>query len=431
MREKVIAVDCLARVEGEGALFLRFEGDEVREVELRIFEPPRFFEAFLRGRSCLEAPDITARICGICPVAYQMSACAAIESALGLSLPPELLALRRLLYCGEWIESHGLHMVMLHAPDFLGYPDAITMARDHGQQVRDGLRVKKAGNAIVSLLGGREIHPINVKIGGFYSLPQRDDLLRLADELEACRALAEGLVRWMASFEMPALQRDYSFVALRPAEVYPFIEGPIGRSTGASIPVEAWHEHFAEEHVAHSNALHARTREGGNYLTGPLARFALNFERLPPGLRALCAELGLRPPVQNPFRSLLVRGVELLFALEEGARLARGVALPREPAVPVRMRAGVGYGATEAPRGLLMHRYALDEQGIILDATIVPPTSQNQLCIEEDLRALGPALLRMDDAAATARAEQAIRNYDPCISCATHFLTLRKEPWTG
>ncbi|MCB9758369.1 MAG: Ni/Fe hydrogenase subunit alpha [Alphaproteobacteria bacterium] len=425
---RTIQVDMLARVEGEGALTLHYRGDTVEEVELRIFEPPRFFEAFLAGRRYTEAPDITARICGICPVAYQMSACQAMEDALGVEIPHELQQLRRMLYCGEWIESHTLHMVMLHAPDFLGFPDAMTMAREHGQQVRDGLRVKKAGNRIVSLLGGREIHPVNVRVGGFYKLPSPKDLRALAVELEACRGLAEGLVRWMAGFDFPALERDWPLVALAPSDGrYPFMAHPIGISDGTRLAARDWGAHFEEHHAPYTNALHARRRlDGRPYLCGPLARFALNFDALPAEHQRLALDLGLAPPVRNPFKSLLVRGVEVVFALDEAAEIARRWAGAEAPAVPVTPRAGTGHGATEAPRGLLYHRYVLDDEGLIVEADIVPPTSQNQLAIEDDLRALGPRLAALDDAPATLLAEQAIRNYDPCISCATHFLTLKR-----
>jgi len=203
MAVKKIKVDYLARVEGEGALHVTLKDGAVRDVELRIFEPPRFFEAFLRGRAFGEAPDITARICGICPVAYQMSAVHAMEDALGVAVDGPLRALRRLLYCGEWIESHGLHIYLLHAPDFLGYESAIAMARDHQAEVERGLQLKKVGNEIVQLVGGREIHPINVRVGGFYRTPARRELAPLAERLKWARDAALETVRWVAGFEFP------------------------------------------------------------------------------------------------------------------------------------------------------------------------------------------------------------------------------------
>src|SRR5258707_14234623 len=161
-KPRTIRVEALSRVEGEGGLFVRLKGDAVEDVELRIFEPPRLFEALLRGRSLEEVPDITARICGICPVAYQMSSVHALEAALGVVVSPEIRRLRRLLYCGEWIESHALHVQLLHAPDFLGYDSGIDLARDHPNEVNRGLRLKKHGNQLLEVLGGRAIHPINV-----------------------------------------------------------------------------------------------------------------------------------------------------------------------------------------------------------------------------------------------------------------------------
>ena len=424
---RTIAVDYLARVEGEGSLTIRLKGKEVTEVRLGIFEPPRFFEALLRGRCYLEAPDITSRICGICPVAYLMSACHAMENALGVRVEGQFRALRRLLYAGEWIESHGLHVFLLHAPDFLGYPDAMAMARDHREWVQRGLRIKKAGNAIMELLGGREIHPINVRVGGFYRVPTRGELEILLPELAFCREATAECLRFMAGFSFPELERDYEFVALRHPDEYPFCEGRVVSSRGLDIDVTDYDQHFVEEQVPYSNALHSRIRGRGAYLLGPLARFNLNFDRLYPDVQELAREAGLVPPCKNPFKSLLVRLVEIAQSFDVAIRVISSYESPPAPYVEMPVHAATGKGGTEAPRGFLYHRYRLDEAGTILDAKIVPPTSQNQLSIEEDLLELAPTLAELPHAQAAHRAEQAVRNHDPCISCATHFLTLRIE----
>ena len=426
-RTRTIKVDYLPRVEGEGSLFIRLRQGKEPEVRLSIFEPPRFFEAFLRGRGYSEAPDLTARICGICPVAYLMSACHAMEDALGIRVEGQLRALRRLLYCGEWIESHTLHTFMLHAPDFLGYPDALTMAKFHGPKVELGLRLKRAGNAIVELLGGREIHPINVRVGGFYRVPTRAELDSLLPELRWGKEAAAEAARWMATLSFPELERDYEFVALRHPDEYPFCEGRISSSKGIDVPVREFGAHFAEEHVTHTHALHARVKERGAYLCGPLARFNLNFDRLYPEVQALAREVGLSVPCLNPFKMLLVRMVEVAQAFTDALRIVEAYAPPKEAFVPATPRAGEGHGGTEAPRGMLYHRYRLDESGTILEAQIVPPTSQNQASIEEDLRQMAGELVALPLADATHRAEQAVRNHDPCISCATHFLTLKVD----
>jgi coenzyme F420-reducing hydrogenase alpha subunit len=427
MTSKTIKVDLVARVEGEGALTVRFSGRQLAAVELRIFEPPRFFEGLLRGRAQSEAPDITARICGICPVAYQMSACHAIEDAHGVVLGPALRALRRLLYCGEWIESHVLHMVMLHAPDFLGLPDAVAIARLHPEPVKRALRMKKAGNAILRAVGGREVHPINVRVGGFYRAPTREELAPLLPELRWGRKAARELLDFCAGFRFPEVHRDYELVALHHPQVYPLCEGRIRSSRGLDIGMNEYDAHFVEDQVSHSTALHSSIRGAGHYLCGPLARFHLNFDRLPHSAREAAAAVGIEPPSVNPYKSLLVRGVEVLFAFDEAVRLIEAYERPDPPFVDVPAGPGTGRACTEAPRGLLYHRYRIDEAGLIAEATIVPPTSQNQGVIEDDLRAIAPEFLDLPLEEAKLRAEFAIRNFDPCISCATHFLTLRVE----
>jgi sulfhydrogenase subunit alpha len=423
-----IGADLLARVEGEGGVLVRIEGRKVEEVQLRIFEPPRLFEALLRGRSRMETPDITSRICGICPVAYEMSSCHAIEDAAGVRVDGGLRTLRRLLYCGEWIESHALHVFMLHAPDFLGFESGFAMAREHPEVVRTGLRMKKAGNAIMERLGGRAIHPVNVRVGGFYRVPTRRELETLLPEIEWSLAAMPDVLAWARALPCPDFERDYEFVALRHPDEYPFCEGRLVSNKGLDIAVREYDECFVEEQVSYSTALHSRMRARGAYLCGPLARFNLNFDRLSDAARGAAEALGLAAPCRNPFKSILVRLVEIVQALDEARRTIGAYTPPERPFVDVPERAGTGYGCTEAPRGSLYHRYTVAEDGTILDARIVPPTSQNLKSIEDDLRAIGPSLADMRHADATRRAEQTVRNHDPCISCSTHFVDLRIRP---
>jgi sulfhydrogenase subunit alpha len=424
---KTIRVDYLARVEGEGALYVKIKENKVIDVKLKIFEPPRFFEAFLRGRSFTEAPDITARICGICPIAYQMSSCHAMEDACGVRVDGQLRALRRLIYCGEWIESHVLHVAMLHAPDFLGYESAIHMAKDHPDLVQKALKLKKIGNELVTFLGGREIHPINVRVGGFYKVPTKSELQRLAEDLKWARDAAYDLVRWTGTLEFPDFEQDYEFVALRHPDEYPFNEGRLVSTKGLDIAIREYEEHFVEEHVEHSNALHSVIKGRGNYFVGPLARYNINFDKLPRSVQKAAKDAGLGPVCTNPFKSIIVRSIETLYACEEALRIISEYEMPERPYVEVQPRAGVGCGCTEAPRGILYHRYRIDDTGTILDAKIVPPTSQNQKTIESDLWHFVPKNINLSKEQLTWKCEQAIRNYDPCISCATHFLKVEIE----
>ena len=430
-RTREINVDYLARVEGEGAMYLKLDGDQVKDVRFNIFEPPRFYEAFLRGRAFTEAPDITARICGICPVAYQTSSVNAMEQAAGVTVDPAIRELRRLLYFGEWIESHTLHVFMLHAPDFLGYPSAIEMAADMPDVVTNALRLKKLGNDIMTVVGGREIHPINVRVGGFYRAPTKAELSALVDELVWARDAASEAVDLVAGFDFPDFTMAYEFVALRHPDEYAIVDGRIVSSAGLDIDVTEWRDHFEEIHVEWSNALHSRIKERGRYYLGPMARFAINGDKLTPHAKAAAERAGVRPGESNPFKSIIVRAIEIVLSCEEALAIIDRYQRPEPSFVEVSPHGRVGCGASEAPRGLLFHRYAVDDDGFITDAQIVPPTSQNQAQIEEDLRQFVPGRTHLDDETLQWQLEQAIRNYDPCISCATHFLDLTVERTGG
>jgi coenzyme F420-reducing hydrogenase alpha subunit len=427
--KRTFKVEALSRVEGEGALNVVVEGDQLRQVELNIYEPPRFFEAFLRGREVREVPDIVARICGICPVAYQMSACHALEKTLGLRIPPDIRRLRRLLYCGEWIESHALHIYLLHAPDFLGCESGIALAATNRAAVDKGLRLKKIGNKLLEVLGGRAVHPINVTIGGFYRAPRKAALQELLPDLHWGLQAAMETLHWVAGFDFPDLNLDYEMVCLKHAEEYPLNEGNVVSSGGLNIPVEQYEEHFQERQVSHSTALHSVLMpEEKPYLLGPLARINLCFDQLSATAKREAEKCRFELPCRNNFKSIIARALELIHAFEEAIAIVESYqAEPSPSRVPFEPHAGEGCHATEAPRGLLYHRYQVGDDGLIASARIVPPTSQNQPRIEADLRAYLPRILGGDDAAVTRRCEHLIRNYDPCISCATHFLKLHLD----
>jgi coenzyme F420-reducing hydrogenase alpha subunit len=427
-QDRTYRVDLLTRVEGEGKFTLRMKDGVVTDALLQIFEAPRFFEALVQGRSPQDVIDIVSRICGICPIAYQMSACNALERAFGVVPTPPLRALRRLLYCGEWIESHALHVFLLHAPDFLGYPGAIEMAADHKAVVEQGLRMKKAGNAIVELLGGRSIHPVSARVGGFSKAPRKKAMRALREQLAPALEESVAAVRWMASLPMPSFEQDYVFVALDAGDDYPLEQGETILVSGRDpVALDDWGSAMVEHHVEHSNALSALLADGTPYLCGPQARLHHHAEHLHPLAAEVMREVGLPRTVKNPYLSIVVRGVEIVHALATAIDVIDAYVEPDAPYVEAHPRASIGCGATEAPRGLLWHRYEVGDDGLIVNARIVPPTSQNQARIEADLRGLGPSLVAMDHGAATHLCEQLIRCYDPCISCATHFLDLRIE----
>lgn len=350
--KKIIKVDNLARVEGEGGLLVRVKDDQVSEVKLNIFEPPRFFEAFLVGRTFAETPDITARICGICPFAHMMSSTRAMENGFGIQVDNQIRALRRLVYYGEWIESHALHIFMLHTPDFLNYQDAVQLAKDHPEMVNKGLQLKKTGNMILSILGGREIHPINSKVGGVYRLPEKADLVSLRDQIKRSRDIAYETVKWTSSLPFPDFEQDYEFVALHHPEEYGLLDGRIVSNKGLDIDISQFEDHFLEEHVAHSTSLQAYIKERGAYHVGPMARFNLNFDQLASLARQVAREVGLEPVCSNPFKSIVIRSIETLHACEEALGLIEAYQKPVQPYIEAVPQESLGYGCTEAPRGI-------------------------------------------------------------------------------
>jgi sulfhydrogenase subunit alpha len=420
-----IDVPALARVEGEGGLFIGLRDGQAVEVRLDIYEPPRFFEGFLRDRFLQDVPDITARICGICPVAYQMSSAIALEAALGVQISPEVYALRRLMYCGEYIESHALHMFMLQAPDLFGRESVLELAASEPDIVRNALRLKKLGNAILSCIGGRSVHPVNVCVGGFYSWPSAESVRSLLPELEWALDTAVRAAHWAGTLSYPQLQIDYEFVALHHGTEYGLMRGEVLSSSGKATPVAKYEQEYVEYQVPHSNALHSKTRNGTPYMVGPLARLNLNHEQLMPGARSALDNLRLNLPLRNPHLSFVARAIELVHFVEEAIQLASTYSPEGASRIDLAVKAGEGTGASEAPRGLLYHRYQLDEAGLVQSARIVPPTAQNLPRMESDLRAMAAELASLPSAEATRRAEDLVRAYDPCISCATHFLKLR------
>lgn len=425
---RTIRVEILSRVEGEGALHIRTQDGQIADVQLNIYEPPRLIEALLRGRPLEDVPDITARICGICPVAYQMTSVHALEQALGVSISPEIRRLRRLLYCGEWIESHALHVHLLHAPDFLGYDSGLDMAVDFPQEVNRGLQLKKHGNRLLEVLGGRAIHPINVTVGGFFRSPRRDELADLIPAFEWGLQAAIDTTRWVATLDFPDYIQPYEMVALVHPEEYPFNEGGIQSSNGRVIPMDEYEQEFEEVHVAHSTALQSvRTSGKTSYFVGPLARVNLAREQLEPVARRLADEIGFEQPCRNPYKSIIARALETVHAYAEALTILREYQPFQPSRIAYEYQAGSGCWATEAPRGLIFHRYKVDALGKVQTAKIVPPTSQNQLQIENDLRALLPGILHEMDELVGLKCEKLVRCYDPCISCSTHFLKVHRE----
>ncbi len=427
-----IHVPVLVRVEGEGALDLKITDQHIDELHLRIYEPPRYFEKFLEGRNYYDIPDTVARICGICPVAYQMSAIYAIESVFDVETKTTIWthAMRRAMYCGEWLQSHSLHIHMLAGPDYLGFSSVIEMATDYADEVRRGLKIQTLGNDLIALWGGRSVHPVGVRAGGFHKAPTAKQVEHMLERLHDTVKDAEELVMWTASLDLPDDEQDFVSVAMRHPDEYPLNQGRIVSDNGLDISIEEYENYFVEHQVPHSTALHSLLM-GKPYLLGPLARINLNKDKLPKAVTSIMEQTGISFPSRNMFHSIVARAIEIHYVILEAIRILENYEKPEIAYADITPKAGTGYGCSEAPRGLLWHRYEFDDNGIVKKSKIVPPTSQNQARIEQDLhRSLEHLGLDKDEDVLRLHAEKVIRNYDPCISCATHFLELNVERGT-
>lgn len=414
-----VRIDALTRVEGEGSLEVFLKEGKPESLRLSIYEPPRFIEGILRGRLYHFIPDITARICGICPIAYQMSGVQAVEDAFGVEIPEGVEGMRKLMYFGEWIQSHALHVFFLHLPDFFRVPSILELSKIDRGLVLAGMEIKRAGSLIVQTLGGRTSHPVSLVAGGFSSLPE--SLTHLKEPLEGALEKTLWSVDRLAELDFPEFElRDILFVSLM-EEDYPILRGDIYLD-GERISPREFKEFFREFEVPYSTAKQATTRDGKVYVVGPLSRFNNAFEKLSPLARETAIRLGLEPPVKNPYRSLLVRMVETVHSLERAVQIVREYRKPEKTRVDVKPKRSEGYGVSEAPRGILWHYYAFDEEGRVLKADIVPPTSQNQKAIELSLWEFIRESSNLTEEWLRDSAEPMIRNFDPCISCATHFL---------
>ncbi len=426
--ERTFAVNSMSRVEGEGRLKVVVRGDEVVRAELSIFEAPRFFERLVVGREPDEVLDMVARICGICPVAYQMTAVEGFERLFDITLDPSVRQIRRLFYWGEWLQSHALHIYLLNAPDFLGYDSAIDMARDHRQIVERGLALKKAGVHLLELIGGRAVHPVSLRVGGFTRVPSRSEMRAMLPELEQALKDAQETVKWTSTFELPDFERDPLMLSMYDPELYALDTGRLVTSEGIDIDPGDWESVFVEEHVEHTTALQAKGLDGQHHLLGPSARIVLAGEALHPlAKESLAAAGGAEIVRRNMFSAITARGVEMVHSIAEAISIIESYEPPDEPRVNWESRPGTASWSSEAPRGLLFHRYEVDETGHIASAKIVPPTSQNQLFMEDDMRGYVGSVLDLPEPEAAAKLEALIRCYDPCISCATHFLNLEIE----
>lgn len=424
--KKIIKVDYLSRVEGEGGIVIEIKDGRIVRLHLNIFEAPRFFEAFLKERPYSDVIDFVARICGICPVAYQMSAVHAIERIFSIEAEKPIKDLRRLLYCGEWIESHALHIYFLQGPDFYGLESAWA-SKEYIDMTKKGLNFKKIGNQIVSTIGGRSIHPVSVKVGGFFKMPKKKELTSMKNALQ--KAYEESLmgIKWSARLQFNDNSWDTEYVSLSHTDEYPMNYGHVISSKGMHVSMDKFLDNIQEYQVEYSTALHSGIKRDSTvspYMVGPVSRLNLNHSRLPAEIKYIIKEIGISLPITNTQMGIIARSIELSYALHEAIKLINEYEETEKPFIDFAPRAGDAVWITEAPRGMLIHRYEFDDSGYVNSCSIIPPTSQNLGHIERDIYFFVQNNIDRPADFIKKECEKIIRSYDPCISCSVHCLIL-------
>jgi coenzyme F420-reducing hydrogenase alpha subunit len=426
MPERKINVDYISRVEGQGGIDLYVTRDgELRDAKVRIFEPPRFFEAFMVGRKYDELMELAARICGICPVSHEISALRAVEDALGVEVSEATKRVRKLMAMSALISSHVLSVYFLTLPDYFGGRDLIEVAGQNPGLLKRGLELKRLGNDLTELIGGRSVHPVTAIVGGFTNSISKGDADAIRKRFIEAKSDALKTVHLFKGLEMPKFTRKCEHMAISSSEEYAINEGQLASTEGIKVPQREYRRLVKENQVQHSNAKHSNVKGRTSYLVGPLARVNINFDQLSPDARRAAKSAGLNVPNYSPFKSPLARAVEVVHCIDECIEILETMPYGEE-ASPIKLRAGDGYAITEAPRGINYHHYSLNRNGITTRADIVPPTCQNYRNMEMDLMELVPPILDLQDDEIAHKCQMLIRTYDPCISCSVHAIKIHR-----
>ncbi|MHB1340481.1 MAG: Ni/Fe hydrogenase subunit alpha [Coriobacteriia bacterium] len=417
-----LTVEHVARIEGHGTITVELEGSSVKDVRMDIVEAARFFESMVVGRRFDEVSLITSRICGICSPNHATTALKAVEAAMGIEPGERTTLLRKLLVYGSYLQNHATHLYVFAAPDFVGLPSVFPLAATHPDVVERALRIKKLGNDLTTLIGGRPVHPITAVVGGFTSEPAARDLEHLRSKLEGVVADAIATAQLFQAFEIPAFESAGEMLALVADDDYAIYDGQVGALDGGwRRPVAEYRDFIKETVVGHSNAKHS-TVDGRTFLVGSLARVNLSADRLMPQASRCLADLGVTVPSRNTFVNNVCQAVELVDAAERCVEyidqlLEMGGSSAPEPFA---IKAGWGAGATEAPRGTLYHSYTIGDDGIITAGDVITPTAQNLGNLEADMRAFAPTVSHLPREEFVLEMEKLVRAYDPCLSCSVH-----------
>lgn len=422
-----IKVPYLSRVEGHAHLVVDANAGEVVECRLEVIETPRFFEKLLVGKHFSEVAGLASRICGVCSHSHTIVSLMATEKAFGLDVSHQVTSLRRLLMCGEILQSHLVHLYFMAVPDYLGVGSLLSLSHSRRELVARALRLKKVGSDLCEVVGGRAIHPVTTCVGGFHRIPEASDLQKLRRQLADSLPDLEQTVELLVGLEWPEFSRQTECLALHDADGYPQFGDTLISSAGLQVPDKRYNEMIQEYVVQHSTAKHARINDN-SYMVGPLARLRQGYHQLTPLAREVADLLELSPTTTNPYLSQGARLVEVLHSVEQAMHLIDELLLDGlvEEKPVVNCKKGEGVAALEAPRGILLHGYSYDREGFLTSADCVIPTAQNLANLEDDLRARVPQIINLDETAFQMELERLVRAYDPCLSCSTHLLTIER-----
>lgn len=417
-----IKLEHVTRIEGHASLTVLLGEGQVHEARLRYEEGARLFEGLLRGQKFYDAPSITSRICGVCPSVHNITALKAVEAILGVRPGPVTERLRRLMILAQWLQSHSLHAFFLALPDFLGAESALALAGTHPREVAAALKLKKLGNDMVYAIGGRSVHPITTRVGGFSRVPPPAQLAGLKERLQTALPEAVRLAGLIGGLGVPDFHRPTTYLALTRPDEYAYFDGEVCSSEGFCGSAGDFCETLREE-IRPGAAAKAGSLAGKGYFTGALARMNLSGDRLTGAAREVAQAAGFEFPAHNTFLNTFCQTVEIIYSLEKSIELIdelQAIAPETEPEAPTAVREGSATAATEAPRGTLYHNYRLDAEGIIQDDNIITPTAQNLTNIEDDIRQFVGERLDWEPSRLIEAIECLVRAYDPCVSCATH-----------
>jgi len=426
-RDLQINVHHVTRVEGHGNIVVDMKNGVLRKAQLDIVEPPRFFEAMLKGRSFLEVAIITSRICGICSLGHQITSLKATEAALGIDISRQTELLRKILVHGATFQSNVLHALFLATPDFLRVGSVFPLVETHKEVVLAALRLKRLANDIGDQISGRAVHPITCVPGGFTRIPTEKELIALREKL-----LSQGLpdvdfildVLASVRAEVPEFERQTEYISVFNDKEYALYDGKICSSDAGLFPVEDYLKVTNEFIVPHSTSKHARFNRD-SYMVGALARFNNSYDLLHPEAKKAAEKLGLSAPDYHPYHITLAQMVEVVHCVVDTIHiidelLEKGLE-QEEPNQEIKYY-GRGIAATEVPRGILFHDYTYNRKGMIEAANCIIPTGQNLANIDDDMKKLVPEILDEGKEEITRKLEMLVRAYDPCISCSVHML---------